>query len=142
MRNVPIFDQFADKQYFYKHIDPPHTRLYLRALLRALQDIHARAIVHRDVKPANFLFDYEEGSGVLVDFGLAEVCFTIAFLTALTPALHTTSSTNLPARFCYLHSAPRCSFVHERYPHRGAGSIRRSQEEQAWRRPIGLSTRG
>jgi serine/threonine protein kinase len=25
------------------------------------------------VKPANFLWDYESGEGVLVDFGLAEV---------------------------------------------------------------------
>ena len=42
-------------------------------LLRALADIHARGIIHRDVKPANFLFDYETGEGVLCDFGLAEV---------------------------------------------------------------------
>jgi cell division control protein 7 len=45
----------------------------MRALLRGLADIHARGIVHRDVKPANFLFDYESGDGVLCDFGLAEV---------------------------------------------------------------------
>lgn len=54
-------------------MDPPHIRSYMRALLRALKDIHKRGIVHRDVKPANFLFDYEQGDGVLCDFGLAEV---------------------------------------------------------------------
>ena len=54
-------------------MDPYHTRLYMRALLRALKDIHKRGVVHRDVKPANFLFDFEEGNGVLCDFGLAEV---------------------------------------------------------------------
>ncbi len=58
-------------------MDPSHTRLYMRALLAALKDIHKRGIVHRDVKPANFLFDYETGDGVLCDFGLAEVSFRL-----------------------------------------------------------------
>ena len=48
-------------------------RQYMCTLLRALADIHSRGIIHRDVKPANFLFDYESGEGVLCDFGLAEV---------------------------------------------------------------------
>jgi cell division control protein 7 len=45
----------------------------MRALLQGLKDIHSRGVVHRDVKPANFLFDYATGQGVLCDFGLAEV---------------------------------------------------------------------
>ncbi|EIW69907.1 hypothetical protein TREMEDRAFT_30137 [Tremella mesenterica DSM 1558] len=61
-----------DFRHFYRHMDLPHIRLYMRAILIALRDIHQRGIVHRDVKPANFLFDYEAGTGVLVDFGLAE----------------------------------------------------------------------
>lgn len=61
-----------DFRYFYRLMDPPKIRSYMTCLLRSLKDIHARGIVHRDVKPANFLFDYESGHGVLVDFGLAE----------------------------------------------------------------------
>ncbi|WOO79374.1 Cell cycle serine/threonine-protein kinase hsk1 [Vanrija pseudolonga] len=61
-----------DFRYFYRYMDPPKMRQYMTCLMRSLKDIHARGIVHRDVKPANFLFDYESGHGVLVDFGLAE----------------------------------------------------------------------
>lgn len=66
------FHQSDDFRYFYKLMDPPKIRQYMTCLLRSLKDIHARGIIHRDVKPANFLFDYEQGHGVLVDFGLAE----------------------------------------------------------------------
>lgn len=45
----------------------------MRDLFQSLKDIHQRGVIHRDVKPANFLYDYENETGVLVDFGLAEV---------------------------------------------------------------------
>ncbi|WVQ86040.1 hypothetical protein IAT38_008208 [Cryptococcus sp. DSM 104549] len=66
------YHQSDDFRYFYKHMDPPHIRSYIRNLMRGLKDMHKRGIVHRDVKPANFLYDYESQKGILVDFGLAE----------------------------------------------------------------------
>lgn len=58
-------------------MDAEHIRSYMQNLMAALADIHSRGIIHRDVKPANFLYDYAGQTGVLVDFGLAEVRFNI-----------------------------------------------------------------
>ena len=30
-------------------------------------------VVHRDVKPSNFLWDPESKKGILIDFGLSEI---------------------------------------------------------------------
>ena len=46
-------------------------RLYLAEITLALEDIHTRDIVYRDLKPDNVVFD-AEGHAMLTDFGLAK----------------------------------------------------------------------
>ncbi|XP_061652722.1 cell division cycle 7-related protein kinase isoform X1 [Phyllopteryx taeniolatus] len=47
-------------------------RLYIYHLLKALRHIHQFGIIHRDVKPNNFLYNRKAKTFALVDFGLAQ----------------------------------------------------------------------
>lgn len=52
-------------------LQTPVARLYTAEVLLALEHIHARDIVYRDLKPENVLID-EYGHALLTDFGLAK----------------------------------------------------------------------
>jgi cell division control protein 7 len=68
---LPYFHH-EDFRLYYRHMTIPQMRHYFRALFSALAAVHKHNILHRDIKPTNFLYNPATRHGVLVDFGLAE----------------------------------------------------------------------
>lgn len=58
-------------EYFDK-MSVNEARMYLKNLLLALRRVHSFNMIHRDVKPSNFLYNRREQKWMLVDFGLAQ----------------------------------------------------------------------
>lgn len=67
---MPFVDYIAFSNY-YLSLNEKEIRRYLLHLLRALEHVHRFGIIHRDVKPTNFLLDRHSRRYTLVDFGLA-----------------------------------------------------------------------
>lgn len=66
------FYEHADFRDFYRDLSVKGIKKYMWELLHGLEFVHSKGIMHRDMKPTNFLYDPFKGKGVLVDFGLAE----------------------------------------------------------------------
>lgn len=58
----------------------------IRQVGDALRYVHARHMLHLDVKPANILLDRESGRAVLIDFGVAKQYDNAGEQTSSTPA--------------------------------------------------------
>ncbi|KAM0788031.1 hypothetical protein ACM66B_006230 [Microbotryomycetes sp. NB124-2] len=69
---VMPFSRHQDFRSYYRKATLPLIRSYMYSLLEGLRQTHEQLIIHRDVKPANFLFDVTTGVGVLCDYGLAQ----------------------------------------------------------------------
>ncbi|KAK1254787.1 hypothetical protein MKX08_008782 [Trichoderma sp. CBMAI-0020] len=68
---LPYF-RHGDFRAYFREMTVPDIAIYLRSLFTALKSVHEHKILHRDIKPTNFLYDPTTQHGVLVDFGLAE----------------------------------------------------------------------
>lgn len=91
--NVVLVLEFFDHdgfEYIVENATLADVRLYMVALFTALSHIHAHGVIHRDVKPANFLFSLADPRhGRLIDFGLAQ---TEADLRGRIPVMAPSSS--------------------------------------------------
>ncbi len=54
-----------------KRFTEDRSRYYLAEILLALEDLHKRDIIFRDLKPDNIVFD-QHGHALLTDFGLSK----------------------------------------------------------------------
>ena len=57
---------------YFKELSISQIKIYMKNLLTSLNLIHKEGIIHRDIKPDNFIFDLESNKSCLIDFGLAE----------------------------------------------------------------------
>lgn len=70
----------ADFRDFYRDLPIKGIKKYLWEMFSALEFVHLKNVIHRDLKPTNFLYDPFKGRGVLVDFGLAEKYVAVKLL--------------------------------------------------------------
>ncbi|KAH9845921.1 Protein tyrosine kinase [Teratosphaeria destructans] len=71
---IAILPFFPHKDFrdYYREFSVEDMRVYFHSLFTALKWTHRSHIMHRDIKPTNFLYSPSQRRGVLVDFGLAE----------------------------------------------------------------------
>lgn len=68
---MPFFqhDRFSE---YIKDMNLNEIKDYMKNLLVALRKVHSFGVIHRDIKPNNFLYNRIERKYALVDFGLGK----------------------------------------------------------------------
>jgi len=56
----------------YSDLNPYSAQLILYQIMLALESLHSRGIMHRDIKPLNIIVNEKTQEAKLIDFGLAE----------------------------------------------------------------------
>lgn len=69
-----LLDKMDDRVGRLRRMKPEFLKTWLREVARALDYCAKQGTVHRDVKPANILFDVD-GNGFIADFGLTKIMF-------------------------------------------------------------------
>ena len=69
--NYLIIDLFDISLYNHK-INPRETIKYMISAINIIEHVHSRGIIHRDIKPDNFLLKGREKILYLIDFGLSK----------------------------------------------------------------------
>ncbi|XP_055386513.1 cell division cycle 7-related protein kinase-like [Condylostylus longicornis] len=69
---VMPYIEHTNFQSYYKKMCVSEVQLYMKNLLIALKRVHKFNIIHRDVKPYNFLYNRKKKEFLLIDFGLAQ----------------------------------------------------------------------
>ena len=61
--------------YLIEQLDLKGVKRYMFQLLKAISMLESYGIMHRDIKPTNFLYSTKTNRGVLIDFGLSELVY-------------------------------------------------------------------
>lgn len=67
-----VYSYHQSKNEDYLNMSLPNFKWFLKHTLTILKDIHARGVIHNDMNIGNILFDLENKSLTLIDFGLAD----------------------------------------------------------------------
>jgi cell division control protein 7 len=58
---------------YLKELALVEVKHYMKILLTAVDHLAEYGVMHRDIKPNNFLYDPATRTGLLIDFGLSEI---------------------------------------------------------------------